>query len=261
MRQTVQQPRRITKMPQPIQPPAQNLPPTLAHYPSPSNALSWATEQTSVNGHQPLLMVAGPTAQCGTKTAALPSQIHPLRAYQRSSATWNEDAAKDDRVFKKQSMSSEPQFQVSLADPNILEELQFAERRRWRVQGANVGLLQDTKVSTTPVFHSLIWSPFPSPITCQVKSARVAYTGPGSRLLSLAPWNTFFHVNIIDHFLSTRVVSQAKLQLVGIVCLLLATKLLHCLCHTSSTVPTLCVLRLRSFLPNITYTQLESQIC
>jgi len=65
--------------------------------------------KTPANSCQPLLTVAGPTTQCGTKTAAMPSQIHPLvvRAVTiEVSLPEMKMAIKDNHVFKKRSMSS-----------------------------------------------------------------------------------------------------------------------------------------------------------
>ena len=47
---------------------------------------------------------------------------------------------------------------------------------------------------------------------------------PGSSPLLLDAGNTFFAVNLINCFLSTRVISLAKLQLVGIMCLFITSK-------------------------------------
>ena len=112
--------------------------------------------ETPTNGCQPLLTVAGPTAQCGTKTAAVPSlttngwiwavTIEVLLPEMKM-------AGEDNHLFKKRSKSSKALVQAFLADLNIL----ICGTRETAHSGCEYRIApRHTKVSTMLAFHSSI---------------------------------------------------------------------------------------------------------
>lgn len=84
--------------------------------------------KTSATGRQPLRTVAGPTARRGMKTAAAPSQIHPLDEIKKPvkevaravaievAPPEMKMAVEEDRVFKKRRTSSEAPEEVKSFD-------------------------------------------------------------------------------------------------------------------------------------------------
>ncbi|KAL4073501.1 cyclin-like protein [Scleroderma citrinum] len=216
--------------------------------------------KTTATSRQPLRTVAGHTARRTTKPSTAPSQIHPLEEIKEEHAKEVVKAVtieappreikmtvEDDRVFKKRRTSSDAPEEVKSFDEQheVAQALELGVDSEpeadpngydWDdldAEDADDPLMVSEYVSEIFLYMKqveLTTLPNPDYMSSQKE---LAWSMRGILLdwlvqvharFRLLPETLFLCINIIDRFLSARVVSLAKLQLVGITCLLIAAK-------------------------------------
>lgn len=217
--------------------------------------------KTATSVRQPLRTVAGPTTRRATRGVAVSSQIHPLEEVKEDIKEEAKNApiyvqpreakmaVEDDRVFKKRRTSSDVPDDVKSFDEQDQHEVAQAlelgvesepeanpDGDDWEdldADDADDPLMVSEYV--VEIFHymkqiELTTLPNPDYMSCQkelawsMRGILIDWLVQVHARFRLLPETLFLCINIIDRFLSARVASLAKLQLVGITCLLVAAK-------------------------------------
>lgn len=218
--------------------------------------------KTATNVRQPLRTVAGPTTRRSARGGVpVPSQIHPLEEVKedvrepvKNAPVYVQPreakmAVEDDRVFKKRRTSSDVPDDVKSFDEEdqheVAQALELGVESEpeadpngddWDDLDADDAddplMVNEYVVEIFQYMKQIELTTLPNPdyMSCQkelawsMRGILIDWLVQVHARFRLLPETLFLCVNIIDRFLSARVASLAKLQLVGITCLLVAAK-------------------------------------
>lgn len=218
--------------------------------------------KTATNVRQPLRTVAGPTTRRSARGGVpVPSQIHPLEEVKedvrepvKNAPVYVQPreakmAVEDDRVFKKRRTSSDVPDDVKSFDEEdqheVAQALELGVESEpeadpngddWDDLDADDAddplMVSEYVVEIFQYMKQIELTTLPNPdyMSCQkelawsMRGILIDWLVQVHARFRLLPETLFLCVNIIDRFLSARVASLAKLQLVGITCLLVAAK-------------------------------------
>lgn len=218
--------------------------------------------KTATSVRQPLRTVAGPTTRRSARGGVpVPSQIHPLEEVKEDVKEPVKNApvyvqpreakmtVEDDRVFKKRRTSSDVPDDVKSFDEEdqheVAQALELGVESEpeadpngddWDDLDADDAddplMVSEYVVEIFQYMKQIELTTLPNPdyMSCQkelawsMRGILIDWLVQVHARFRLLPETLFLCVNIIDRFLSARVASLAKLQLVGITCLLVAAK-------------------------------------